>query len=129
MLILGERSLYYVVQPYLSSPARLPPHVACPTVPQSREAEGLHTRPVRRRPACDDDCLPRMTDILQHKPSKSVDTIRGYIIRCSGLQTVASEPANKGLFRLTFGANKLQVWLTIAANEPTFRATSLQTAR
>jgi hypothetical protein len=39
---------------------------------------------------------------------------------CSGLQTVAPEPANKGYFRFTFCANKPRLEPTITANEPTF---------
>jgi hypothetical protein len=39
---------------------------------------------------------------------------------CSGLQTAAPEPANKGHFRLTFRANTLRIRLTITANEPIF---------
>jgi hypothetical protein len=42
---------------------------------------------------------------------------------------MSDELANKGRFRLTFGANKRRVRLTIAANEPTFWANSLQTTR
>lgn len=49
--------------------------------------------------------------------------------RCSGPQTVSGGLANKGGFRLTFYANKWRPGLTITANEPTFCATSLQTAR
>jgi hypothetical protein len=49
-------------------------------------------------------------------------------ITCSGSQTVSDGLANKGRFRLTFRANKLKVRLTIIANEPTFCASSLQTA-
>jgi hypothetical protein len=49
-------------------------------------------------------------------------------LSCSGVQTVALEPANKGRFRLTFGANKDRLGPTITANEPTFRANSLPTA-
>jgi hypothetical protein len=41
---------------------------------------------------------------------------------------VAPEPANKGYFRFTFCANKPRLEPTITANEPTFRANSLQTA-
>jgi hypothetical protein len=48
---------------------------------------------------------------------------------CSGLQTVAPEPANKGRFRLTFHANKRRPGLTLAANEPVLHANSLQAAR
>jgi hypothetical protein len=51
----------------------------------------------------------------------------GGVIRCSGLQTVAPEPANKGCFGLTFRANKRRVGLTLAANEPTLNANSPQT--
>jgi CBS domain-containing protein len=42
-----------------SPPARLPLHVASLTVPPSREAEGLQRRPVRHRPAGDNEDLPR----------------------------------------------------------------------
>lgn len=48
--------------------------------------------------------------------------------RCSGPQTVAPKPANKGRFRLRFGANKGRPGLTITANEPILHANSLQTA-
>jgi hypothetical protein len=47
---------------------------------------------------------------------------------CSGLQTAAPKPANKGHFRLTFRANRQACGPTISANELTFIATSLQTA-
>jgi hypothetical protein len=49
--------------------------------------------------------------------------------RWSGPQTVSGGLANKGGVRLTFHANKRRPGLTITANEPTFCATSLQTAR
>lgn len=49
-------------------------------------------------------------------------------LRYSGPQTVSGGLANKGGFRLTFHANKRRPGLTITANEPTFCATSLQTA-
>jgi hypothetical protein len=49
--------------------------------------------------------------------------------RCSGLQTAAPKPANKGGLGLTFGANKRRLGLTIPANEPTFGANSPPTAR
>jgi hypothetical protein len=48
---------------------------------------------------------------------------------CSGLQTVAPEPANTGHFRLTFSANRRACEPTLTANEPTFRANRPQTAR
>jgi hypothetical protein len=48
--------------------------------------------------------------------------------RTNGLQTAARGLANKGRFRLTFGANKDHHQPTVAANEPTFIATSSQTA-
>jgi hypothetical protein len=51
------------------------------------------------------------------------------IAMCSGPQTVSDGLANKGPFRLTFGANTRRVRLTLAANEPTFWANSSQTAR
>jgi hypothetical protein len=48
--------------------------------------------------------------------------------RCNGLQTAARGLANKGSFQLTFGANKDRLEPTLAENEPTFCAHSLQTA-
>ena len=50
-------------------------------------------------------------------------------IVCSGLQTVSDGLANKGHFRLTFRANRPASELILTANEPTFIANSLQTAR
>jgi hypothetical protein len=44
-----------------------------------------------------------------------------FLCRCSGLQTATLGPANKGCFRLTFGANTLRLGPTITANEPIFR--------
>jgi hypothetical protein len=51
------------------------------------------------------------------------------VTNCSGLQTVAPEPANKRSFRLSLGANRRACEPTLPANEPTFPANSLQTAR
>jgi hypothetical protein len=49
------------------------------------------------------------------------------LITCNGLQTAAPRPANKGYFRLTFGANKNRLEPTITANELTLNANSPQT--
>jgi hypothetical protein len=71
-----------------------------------------------------------LNHFVQAKPNIIDSSIWAFsLTTCNGLQTAAPGPANKGHFRLTFRANKRRLGPTLTANEPTFWANSLQTAR
>ena len=67
------------------------------------------------------ECVTRIIIDASARLERSPEVCHGRRLRRSiGSQTAEPGPANEGRFRLTCGANKLWLGLTLTANEPTF---------
>jgi hypothetical protein len=111
-------------------------HAPIPGPSQPKGAHPLGERPFNTRPA-GIQAFPLLTRIPRPRglyglvllPWRELQT-PGLVLRtgtCSGPQSSAGWPANKGTCRPTLAANTRDVGPTIAANEPTLFANSPQT--